>query len=143
MIEHKETKSIRVFGYPTHLVNTVIQHFVKYGKIERYEQSPSNWITIFYEESSSANAALRSNGLIISKNHLIGVSLDYAPPQDLHYIKTQDETGAAYKSTTTKKVNTGLGSGKAGVSAFDQRTTEGLPLYQNLFTRVKESFLGW
>jgi hypothetical protein len=143
VIGHEETKSIRVFGYPTHLVNTVIQHFVKYGKIERYEQSPGNWITIFYEESSSANAALKSNGIVISKNYLIGVSLNYAPPQDIHFVKTQDETGSAYKTSTIKKVNNGLGSGKAGVSAIDQRNTDSSPLYQSLFTRVKESFLGW
>lgn len=141
MIEHQETKSIRVFGYPTHLVNTVIQHFVKYGKIERYEQSPGNWITIFYKTSSSANAALKSNGVVISKNYLIGVSLNYTPAQDLHFVKTQDKSGSVYKKS--KNADTGLGSGKAGVSALDQRNTDGSPLYQNLFTRVKESFLGW
>ncbi|KAI8082003.1 uncharacterized protein B0P05DRAFT_538969 [Gilbertella persicaria] len=134
------TCTIRVFGYPANLIGNVIQHFTRYGKIEKYEQTPGNWITITYDRSECAAAALQSNGIVISKNYLIGVTLDETMPEaPIKYTKvvSADESDRILKSTVTLGKN-GLGSGKAGISVRDKSAIDaGFAAY------IKELIFGW
>lgn len=129
-----------MFGYPTNLTNNVVQHFVEYGKIEKYEQAPSgNWVLITYENNASALAALKSNGIMISKGYLIGVVLHDSPSKGVvtqHVIPAEEAT-SIFKPIYVN----GLGSGKAGVSATN--TPNDQPIDGGFFSYIKESIFGW
>jgi hypothetical protein len=127
------------------LIHNVIQHFASYGKIEEYKQTPGRWMTITYESSASALAALKGNGMIISKNHMIGVLLEPEEP-------TPDITSEIIPIDESKGVFTnlkgGLGSGKVGISAADKRNArtkeESERLANNsIISRWKEYLFAW
>ncbi|KAI8987298.1 hypothetical protein BDF20DRAFT_909937 [Mycotypha africana] len=94
------TCTIRVFGYPLNLTHNIINHFSRYGTIRDYEQSASgNWISITYASDLSAVAALKSNGTIISKNHLIGVCLE--PESEQQNDSNRNSSGINTSTTST------------------------------------------
>lgn len=133
------SRSIRVFGYPPNLVHNVIQHFMTYGKIENYQISPGNWITITFENSSMALAALKSNGVVISKMYLIGVSLEKeeTKPAVAKNIIPMDVSNGVFKNLNN--ANNGVGSGKAGVSAENKyRAATG-----GIIATIKDALFGW
>ncbi|KAI8636464.1 hypothetical protein BD408DRAFT_448402 [Parasitella parasitica] len=145
-ISESQSKSIRVFGYPANLVNNVVSHFNRYGKIEKYEQAPgSNWITITYEKNASALAALKSNGVIISKNQLIGVTLEEPPthPVPQNVIPLNDSNGVFKTYALSTTTSSGLGKGKVGVSALDESNTGTESIESGFFSKLKDAFLGW
>lgn len=139
----KSSNTIKVFGYPSNLTHNVIQHFVEYGKIEKYEQAPSgNWVLITYENNASAIAALKSNGVVISKSHLIGVILHETPPDTIvtqRVIPVEEATGL-FKPIQVKN-KSDLGSGKAGVSTMNNANNQAVE--GGFFSYIKESIFGW
>lgn len=146
-INESQSKTIRVFGYPSNLVNNVISHFNKYGKIEKYQQAPGgNWISITYEKNASALAALKSNGVVISKNHLIGVKLEEvsAHPVAQNVVPLNVANGVFKTYTPDTTFNTsGLGKGKVGVSAIDKSNAGTDSIDGGFVSRLKDAFFGW
>ncbi|CEP11373.1 hypothetical protein [Parasitella parasitica] len=145
-ISDSQSKSIRVFGYPANLVNNVVSHFNRYGKIEKYQQAPGgNWITITYEKNASALAALKSNGVVISKNHLIGVTLEELPthPVAQNVVPLMDSNGVFKANMSNTTFSSGLGKGKVGVSALDGSNVGTESIESGFFSRLKDAFLGW
>jgi hypothetical protein len=128
-----------VFGYPPNLVHNVIQHFSNYGKIEKYQEGPGNWITITYETNSMALSALKSNGMAISKSYLIGVSLEKEEAEvQVEHVVPMDVSNGVFKKTTPVSKN-GLGSGKVGVSAENKDNAS----TGSFVSRLKDTFFGW
>ncbi|KAG1079528.1 hypothetical protein G6F42_023722 [Rhizopus arrhizus] len=145
-INESQSRTVRVFGYPSNLVNNVISHFNRYGKIEHFEQAPGgNWISITYEKNASALAALKSNGIVISKNHLIGVTLEetHVGPV-VQTVVPLDEANGVFKTyTPNTSFKSGLGKGKVGVSAMDKSNAEATSLISYVFEKFQETFFGW
>ncbi|KAI7904102.1 uncharacterized protein BX663DRAFT_506409 [Cokeromyces recurvatus] len=145
--ELPNSRTIRIFGYPVNLANNVIHHFLQYGKIEHYVESPGNWISITYEKDSSALAALKSNGTIISKNHLIGVILEdtTATPETHKVIPVEGSKGvfkAAFNIQPSKPIE--LGSGRAGISARDpSESSDSYSINGGILSYFKELISGW
>ncbi|KAI9272359.1 hypothetical protein EDC94DRAFT_596182 [Helicostylum pulchrum] len=132
------SKTVRVFGYPSNLLHNVIEHFMTYGKIEEYHESPGNWVTITYESSTSALAALKSNGIIISKTYMIGVSMEEEAPIVTQGVVPLDVNESVYKS------NQGLGNGKVGVSINSpSHVSNGIISIGGIMSKLKDTFFGW
>lgn len=132
------SKTIRVFGYPVNLMHNVIQHFKKYGKIDKYEVAAGNWMVITYASSADALAALKANGIVISDNHMIGVSLEKDEPVEIRNIVPLQETEGVFKSLY------GLGSGKVGHSAADPENTAAITNNSGgVISKLKDALLGW
>lgn len=146
-INESQSRTVRVFGYPSNLVNNVISHFNRYGKIEHFEQAPGgNWISITYEKNASALAALKSNGIVISKNHLIGVTLEevstHPVAQNVVPLNVANGVFKTYTPNTTFNAS-GLGKGKVGVSAIDKSNTGTDSIDGGFVSRLKDAFFGW
>ncbi|KAI9480566.1 MAG: hypothetical protein EXX96DRAFT_563312 [Benjaminiella poitrasii] len=141
------SRTIKIFGYPVNLVNNVIHHFLQYGKIEHYEESPGNWISITYEKDASALASLKSNGTIISKNHLIGVVLEdtTATTEPRNVVPLEGAKGifkTALEGQKNKPIE--LGSGRAGISARAPiEAPEGYSVDGGVLSYIKELVYGW
>lgn len=145
-IHESQSRTIRVFGYPSNLVNNVISHFNRYGKIEHFEQAPGgNWILITYEKNASALAALKSNGIVISKNQLIGVTLEetHADPV-VQNVVPLDKTSGVFKTyTPNTSSESGLGKGKVGVSAMDKTNAGATSFMSYVSEKIQEAVFGW
>ncbi|KAF1801285.1 hypothetical protein FB192DRAFT_1385119 [Mucor lusitanicus] len=145
-INESQSRTIRVFGYPSNLVNNVISHFNRYGKIEHFEQAPGgSWILITYQKNASALAALKSNGIVISKNQLIGVTLEETHADAVvHNVVPLNEGNGVFKTyTSNTSFESGLGKGKAGVSAMDKTNAGATSLLGYVFEKAKETIFGW
>lgn len=145
-INESQSRTIRVFGYPSNLVNNVISHFNRYGKIDRFEQAPGgSWILITYEKNASALAALKSNGIVISKNQLIGVTLEETHVDVVvQNVIPLDEGNGVFKTSTSKaSFESGLGRGKVGVSAMDKTNAGATSLAGYICEKLQETFFGW
>lgn len=109
-----------------------------YGKIEEYRESPGNWVTITYESSTCALAALKSNGIIISRTYMIGVSMEEEAP-----IVTQGVVPLDSNESVFKNIH-GLGSGKVGVSITDpSHVSTGVTSSGSIMSKLKDTFFGW
>ncbi|KAL9546304.1 hypothetical protein MBANPS3_006722 [Mucor bainieri] len=145
-INESQSRTVRVFGYPSNLVNNVIQHFNRYGKIEHFEQAPGgSWILITYEKNASALAALKSNGIVISKNQLIGVTLEEAhvDPVVQNVVPLNDGSGVFKTYASNTSFESGLGKGKVGVSAMDKTNAGATSLMSYVFQKIQETLFGW
>ncbi|KAK4521132.1 uncharacterized protein ATC70_013076 [Mucor velutinosus] len=145
-ISESQSRTVRVFGYPSNLVNNVISHFNRYGKIEHFEQAPGgNWISITYEKNASALAALKSNGIVISKNQLIGVTLEetHADPVVQNVVPLEKANGVFKTNTANTSFESGLGKGKVGVSAMDKTNAGATSFLSYISEKVQEVVFGW
>lgn len=127
-------------------MNNVISHFNRYGKIEHFEQAPGgSWILITYQKNASALAALKSNGIVISKNQLIGVTLEETHADAVvHNVVPLNEGNGVFKTyTSNTSFESGLGKGKAGVSAMDKTNAGATSLLGYVFEKAKETIFGW
>jgi hypothetical protein len=119
----------------------VIQHFATYGKIESYHETSGNWMTITYESSTYALAALKANGIIISNSHMIGVALEKEEPTTIQNVIPLEESQGVFKSLH------GLGSGKVGKSAIDPKNKHSdfgdTMTGGSIISRLKDALLGW
>ncbi|ORZ11961.1 hypothetical protein BCR42DRAFT_420957 [Absidia repens] len=71
-----EIRTIRIFGFPPNLSDTLRTHFEKYGRIEASQHSPGNWLSILYASPTSATTAVaKSNRMVIADTFMIGVTL--------------------------------------------------------------------
>lgn len=146
-------KTIRVFGYPTNLTHDVVQYFMTFGKIEEYKETLGRWMTIRYDSSAAALAALNGNGVIISKNYMIGVALEpkesstTASHEVVQRMKPIEDIDSVYKSFS-KKSDSGLGSGKVGISASDKNNANDPAASKNfanvgVMTKLRDYLLSW
>ncbi|CAO3576386.1 unnamed protein product [Absidia cylindrospora] len=138
-----EIRTIRIFGFPPNLSDTLRTHFEKYGRIEASQHSPGNWLSILYASPTSATTAVaKSNRMVIADTFMIGVtmattnlkpipskSLLTRTPADHHPHHHQDHpvyksilpvTDGVFADRSSKKKKpsstTTVGTGKAGVS---------------------------
>ncbi|KAI9337435.1 hypothetical protein BD770DRAFT_448535 [Pilaira anomala] len=136
------SKTVRVFGYPSNLLHNIIEHFMTYGNIVEYRESPGNWVSITYESSTSALAALKSNGIIISKTYMIGVSMEENSPSTVtHDIIPLDSNERVFKNAH------GLGNGKVGLSVADKNntlhTSNKITSGGGIMSKLNDTFFGW
>lgn len=90
---------------------------------------------ITFESSSMALSALKSNGMAISKNYLIGVSLEKEETTvEVEHVVPMDVSNGVFK-----KNKNGLGSGKVGISAESKDNASA----KDFISRLKDTFLGW
>lgn len=114
-----------------------------YGNIVEYHESPGNWVSITYESSTSALAALKSNGLIISKTYMIGVSMEENSPTTVtHDIIPLDSNESVFKKNPH-----GLGNGKVGLSVADKNSTfhtsNQIISGGGIMSKLNDTFFGW
>ncbi|KAI9264343.1 hypothetical protein BDA99DRAFT_509078 [Phascolomyces articulosus] len=145
-LESEEAESIYVFGFPVNTEQKIIDHFSTYGEIVKHEKSPTgNWMTIRYSKPEFAQNALKSNDVVITGDHFIGVTrgtnkkslaeqaaaeaaqaevkknvarvIPFEEAKDLYKKPGGNKKPDSTAATTTS--SDGLGSGKAGLSVLN------------------------
>lgn len=115
--DRQEKATIVVFGFEPHTKDAVLNHFAKYGTVAEHTQTAESQLSIRYNSPESAQSALASNGVLIC-DYMVGVmgkvrSTEYSSfPRRSGLIPLEE-------SKNLFKDNTGLGSGKAGLSVLN------------------------
>ncbi|KAI9474843.1 hypothetical protein BDB00DRAFT_860194 [Zychaea mexicana] len=168
--DREEAESIYVFGFAPGTEQQIIDYFASHGKIVQHNTSTGNWITIRYDSAASAEKGLKSNGVAVTGDHIIGVtrgtnkktqtataeaSTASSHKDDVFRVIPFDQAKNLYKKPEAMKgaqqpssAAEGLGSGKTGLSVLNVPTVNppgDVKLIKDtgLLTKVKDFLFEW